>query len=139
MGECFWLQHFLPQSRFLTFLSSGKNGCMGVARVTFGPIGADVPIGMTVGDSNTLSHSAYTSLTSTCYPLSLDSAHVLESPDLTDQLMEEVKTLPVYSSFPKNPGYQDIRASAEEIKSFLSSHAVYSLELSSVPQGENLL
>ena len=91
------------------------------------------------GDSNTLSHSAYTSLTSTCYPLSLDSAHVLESPDLTDQLMEEVKTLPVYSSFPKNPGYQDIRASAEEIKSFLSSHAVYSLELSSVPQGENLL
>ena len=95
MGECFWLQHFLPQSRFLTFLSSGKNGCMGVARVTFGPIGADVPIGMTVGDSNTLSHSAYTSLTSTCYPLSLDSAHVLESPDLTDQLMEEVKTLPV--------------------------------------------
>lgn len=132
---------------------------------TYLPYGADVPAGMTAGDGNALSRRTSSAMTCACYPLSLDSAYVLESPGLsalqksaekaygefvqktytyyekalTDQLMEEVKTLPVYSSFPKNPGYQDIRAAAEEIKSFLSSHAVYSLELSSVPQGENLL
>lgn len=132
---------------------------------TYLPYGADIPKGFSTGDGNVLTEKFPSRLTFDCYPLSLDSSPFLRAPslpsaqtsaeglyrefvqntytwydkDLTARLLEDIQHLPVYSSLPENPSYDQVLKAAGEIQSFLSSHASYSLQLSPVPANSNLL
>lgn len=133
-------------------------------KFTYLPYGAQMGTVM-AGDNNEMPLYIPGSLYAPCIPLNLDSAHVLFNPAIPDTarypersyhdyalqhytswssdsllwLESQLLDLPVYASMPQNPSLLDIQNAAEEIKSFLHKHAVYSLSLSPVPSDSTFL